>query len=82
MSVGHVGQLAVDLLISSLDMKQVGFFYLDSVQPMAGNNPFINNNKNSDIVTAMEGIFYNNQARQRGGGLGPPLVLEGGLICY
>ncbi|KAF4100140.1 proteasome assembly chaperone 2 [Onychostoma macrolepis] len=39
-SVGNVGQLAVDLLISTLNMPRVGYFHTDCLTPMAGNNPY------------------------------------------
>lgn len=39
-SVGNVGQLAVDLLISTLNMARVGHFHTDCLIPMAGNNPY------------------------------------------
>lgn len=39
-SVGNVGQLAVDLIISTLNMARVGHFHTDCLIPMAGNNPY------------------------------------------
>lgn len=39
-SVGNVGQLAADLIISTLDMVRVGHFHTDCLIPMAGNNPY------------------------------------------
>ncbi|XP_066435618.1 proteasome assembly chaperone 2 [Eleutherodactylus coqui] len=39
-SVGNVGQLAVDLIISSLNIPKVGYFYTDCLVPMVGNNPY------------------------------------------
>lgn len=39
-SVGNVGQLAADLIISTLDMARVGHFHSDCLIPMAGNNPY------------------------------------------
>ncbi|KAL4629981.1 proteasome assembly chaperone 2 [Arapaima gigas] len=39
-SVGNVGQLATDLLISSLGMPRVGYLHTDCLIPMAGNNPY------------------------------------------
>ncbi|KAA0710708.1 Proteasome assembly chaperone 2 [Triplophysa tibetana] len=39
-SVGNVGQLAVDLLISTLNMPKVGYLHTDCLIPMAGNNPY------------------------------------------
>lgn len=39
-SVGNVGQLAADLIISTLNMPRVGHFHTDCLVPMAGNNPY------------------------------------------
>ncbi|KAI4905424.1 hypothetical protein NFI96_026307 [Prochilodus magdalenae] len=39
-SVGNVGQLATDLIISTLNMPRVGHFHSDCLIPMAGNNPY------------------------------------------
>ncbi|XP_060066414.1 proteasome assembly chaperone 2-like [Ylistrum balloti] len=39
-SVGNVGQLAVDLLISTLWMERVGHIHHESILPLVGNDPF------------------------------------------
>ncbi|XP_069476930.1 proteasome assembly chaperone 2 [Ambystoma mexicanum] len=39
-SVGNVGQLAVDLIISTLNMVKVGYIYTDCLVPMAGSDPY------------------------------------------
>ncbi|XP_046906610.1 proteasome assembly chaperone 2 [Hypomesus transpacificus] len=39
-SVGNVGQLAVDLIISTLNMCRVGYIHTDCLIPMVGNNPY------------------------------------------
>ncbi|XP_016405552.1 proteasome assembly chaperone 2-like [Sinocyclocheilus rhinocerous] len=39
-SAGNVGQLAVDLLISTLNMPRVGYFHTDCLTAMAGNSPY------------------------------------------
>ncbi|XP_034561490.1 proteasome assembly chaperone 2 [Notolabrus celidotus] len=39
-AVGNVGQLAVDLMVSTLNMKRVGHIHTDCLIPMAGNNPY------------------------------------------
>ncbi|XP_029370406.1 proteasome assembly chaperone 2 [Echeneis naucrates] len=39
-AVGNVGQLAVDLIVSTLNMKRVGYIHTDCLIPMAGNNPY------------------------------------------
>lgn len=40
MAVGNVGQLAVDLIVSNLNMSRVGHIHTDCLIPMAGNNPY------------------------------------------
>ncbi|XP_029022827.1 proteasome assembly chaperone 2 [Betta splendens] len=39
-AVGNVGQLAVDLIVSTLHMSTVGHIHTDCLIPMAGNNPY------------------------------------------
>ncbi|KAM9339779.1 proteasome assembly chaperone 2 isoform 1-T1 [Symphorus nematophorus] len=39
-AVGNVGQLAVDLIVSTLNMSRVGYIHSDCLIPMAGNNPY------------------------------------------
>ncbi|XP_019957570.1 proteasome assembly chaperone 2 [Paralichthys olivaceus] len=39
-AVGNVAQLAVDLMVSTLNMKRVGYIHTDCLIPMAGNNPY------------------------------------------
>lgn len=39
-AVGNVGQLAVDLIVSTLNLSRVGYFHTDCLIPMAGNNPY------------------------------------------
>ncbi|XP_023684363.1 proteasome assembly chaperone 2 [Paramormyrops kingsleyae] len=39
-SVGNVGQLATDLIISTLGMPRVGYIHTDCLIPMAGNDPY------------------------------------------
>ncbi|XP_063307649.1 proteasome assembly chaperone 2 [Pelobates fuscus] len=46
-SVGNVGQLAIDLIISTLNMPKVGYFYTDCLVPMVGNNPYATNEENA-----------------------------------
>ncbi|XP_044282382.1 proteasome assembly chaperone 2 isoform X2 [Varanus komodoensis] len=46
-SVGNVGQLAVDLVISTLSMPKVGYFYTDCLVPMIGNNPYATTDDNA-----------------------------------
>ena len=55
--MGNVGQLATDLLISTLSMKRVGYLHDDSFLPLVGNNPFCLGNMtgSNELVTAVEG---------------------------
>uniref|UniRef100_A0A8D2F4Q8 Proteasome assembly chaperone 2 n=1 Tax=Theropithecus gelada TaxID=9565 RepID=A0A8D2F4Q8_THEGE len=46
-SVGNVGQLAMDLIISTLSMSKIGYFYTDCLVPMVGNNPYATAEGNS-----------------------------------
>ncbi|KAG8442228.1 hypothetical protein GDO86_011141 [Hymenochirus boettgeri] len=46
-SVGNVGQLAIDLIISTLNIPKVGYFYTDCLLPMVGNNPYATNQENA-----------------------------------
>ncbi|NXN42221.1 PSMG2 protein, partial [Rhinoptilus africanus] len=46
-SVGNVGQLAIDLVISTFNMTKVGYFYTDCLVPMVGNNPYATAEENS-----------------------------------
>uniref|UniRef100_A0A1A7XIY7 Proteasome assembly chaperone 2 n=1 Tax=Iconisemion striatum TaxID=60296 RepID=A0A1A7XIY7_9TELE len=39
-AVGNVGQLAIDLVVSTLNMSRVGYLHTDCLIPMAGNNPY------------------------------------------
>lgn len=55
-SVGNIGQLAVDLLISSLSNTQkCGYFISNLVQPIVGHNAFVQNS--SDISLSCECSF-------------------------
>lgn len=58
MSVGNVGQLAVDLVISTLRMPKVGYFYTDCLVPMVGNNPYATTKENSmELSINAEGVY-------------------------
>ena len=39
-SVGNVGQLAVDLIISTLRMNKAGFVQDESITPVVGSDPY------------------------------------------
>ena len=58
MSVGNVGQLACDVLISSLNAHRVGFLYDDSTVPVVGSDPFVSLDTaehRQHVTTAVEG---------------------------
>uniref|UniRef100_UPI00398EDB7C proteasome assembly chaperone 2 isoform X2 n=1 Tax=Pristiophorus japonicus TaxID=55135 RepID=UPI00398EDB7C len=46
-SVGNVGQLTVDLIISTLSLPRVGYFHSDCLLPVVGNNPYATTSENS-----------------------------------
>jgi len=54
-SVGNVGQLACDLLISTLNARRVGFLYDDSVVAVVGSDPFTSLTADHRVTTAVEG---------------------------
>ncbi|KAF7646693.1 hypothetical protein LDENG_00183710 [Lucifuga dentata] len=54
-AVGNVGQLAVDLIVSTLNMTRVGYIHTDCLIPMAGNNPYATGSKDTEeLHTAAE----------------------------
>lgn len=56
-AVGNVGQLAVDLMVSTLNMSRVGFIHTDCLIPMAGNNPYATCKEDAEeLHTPAEGI--------------------------
>lgn len=58
-SIGNIGQLASDLLISSLSNTQkAGYLLTDMVQPIIGHDPFIHNS--TDLSLSCE--LYENKA--------------------
>ena len=50
-SVGNVGQLACDLLISSLKLQKIGYFDPELFLPIVGNNPFATSEKDKNILS-------------------------------
>uniref|UniRef100_A0A8C6SB01 Proteasome assembly chaperone 2 n=1 Tax=Neogobius melanostomus TaxID=47308 RepID=A0A8C6SB01_9GOBI len=49
-AVGNVGQLAVDLIISTFNMDRVGHIHTDCLIPMAGSNPYSTGKEDADGV--------------------------------
>ena len=57
--MGNVGQLAIDLVISTLRMTKIGYFYTDCLVPMVGNNPYATSNENSvELSINAEGVYW------------------------
>ncbi|KAM6282768.1 proteasome assembly chaperone 2 [Porphyrio hochstetteri] len=56
-SVGNVGQLAIDLVISTLKMTKVGYFYTDCLVPMVGNNPYATTKENSKELSINAEVY-------------------------
>ena len=56
-SVGNVGQLTIDLIVSTLNMDRVGYLTTDAVYPVIGNDPFSTRGSKGKclLVTAIEG---------------------------
>ncbi|KAH9499766.1 Proteasome assembly chaperone 2 [Bulinus truncatus] len=50
-SVGNVGQLATDLLISTYSMERAGYILHPSLLPCVGNNPFESGGQNINQIT-------------------------------
>lgn len=58
-SVGNVGQLACDLLISTLNARRVGFLHDDSPLPVVGSDPFtsVSTDQHSHHMTTAIEVF-------------------------
>ncbi|XP_048219447.1 proteasome assembly chaperone 2 [Perognathus longimembris pacificus] len=56
-SVGNVGQLAMDLIISTLNMSKIGYFYTDCLVPMVGNNPYATAEEDSTELTINAEVY-------------------------
>ncbi|XP_014205566.1 proteasome assembly chaperone 2 [Copidosoma floridanum] len=59
-SVGNVGQLSVDLLISTLGMCRVGRIYDDCFIPLAGSDPY--DESSEDICTAVD-VYVSHESK-------------------
>jgi len=54
-SVGNIGQLAIDLLISTMQPRKVGYFYDAAFWPIVGSDPYSTpGSGKGDIVTSCE----------------------------
>ncbi|XP_007517240.1 proteasome assembly chaperone 2 [Erinaceus europaeus] len=56
-SVGNVGQLAIDLIISTLNMSKIGYFYTDCLVPVVGNNPYATAEENSTELSINTEVY-------------------------
>ncbi|XP_034154392.1 proteasome assembly chaperone 2 isoform X1 [Pangasianodon hypophthalmus] len=56
-SVGNVGQLAADLIISTLDMVRAGHFHTDCLIPMAGNNPYSSGEEDAALLSTNAEVY-------------------------
>ncbi|XP_074644976.1 proteasome assembly chaperone 2-like [Tubulanus polymorphus] len=61
-SVGNVGQLAVDVIISTLNAKRIGYIYTNCILPVVGNDPYASKVTDSSclLMTACE-VFEDEQ---------------------
>ncbi|KAM9494047.1 proteasome assembly chaperone 2 [Clarias gariepinus] len=62
-SVGNVGQLAADLIISTLDMARVGHFHSDCLIPMAGNNPYSRGEEEAALLSTNAEVYCRSDVR-------------------
>ncbi|GFN96011.1 proteasome assembly chaperone 2, partial [Plakobranchus ocellatus] len=62
-SVGNVGQLAADLVISTLWMERVGFIIHRSLLPCVGNNPFAHEDATSCKMTTCCEVYESTVAQ-------------------
>lgn len=55
-SVGNVGQLACDVIISTLRARRIGYLYHDSILPVVGPDPFLpaSHTATSSMATALD----------------------------
>jgi hypothetical protein len=57
-SIGNIGQLAADLLISSLSSThKAGYLICDLVQPIVGHDPFVHNSTELSLSCERTYIF-------------------------
>lgn len=56
-SVGNVGQLAIDLIISTLNMSKIGYFYTDCLVPMVGNDPYATEEEDSEELSINTEVY-------------------------
>ncbi|XP_070575807.1 proteasome assembly chaperone 2-like [Ptychodera flava] len=57
-SVGNVGQLAVDLLVATLNLERVGFIHDDCILPVCGNDAFLKTNETQGKLVTSTEVYY------------------------
>ncbi|XP_030645112.1 proteasome assembly chaperone 2 isoform X2 [Chanos chanos] len=62
-SVGNVGQLAADLIISTLNMPRVGHFHTDCLIPMVGNNPYATSSEDAAELSTNAEVYALNDIK-------------------
>ncbi|XP_048451903.1 proteasome assembly chaperone 2 [Rhincodon typus] len=56
-SVGNVGQLTMDLIISTLTLPRVGYIHSDCLLPVVGNNPYATTLENSTEMCVSSEVY-------------------------
>lgn len=55
-SIGNVGQLAIDVLVYNLSLEKIGYLYDSSILPLVGNDAFTKPGEGAgNLVTSGEG---------------------------
>ncbi|XP_062915691.1 proteasome assembly chaperone 2 [Mobula hypostoma] len=62
-SVGNVGQLAVDLIISTLNLPRVGYIHTDCLVPVVGNNPYATTMENSSEMCTSSEVYASGEQK-------------------
>lgn len=62
-AVGNVGQLAVDLIISTFNMNRVGHIHTDCLIPMAGSNPYSTGRGDADGVHTAAEVYMSREMK-------------------
>ncbi|XP_059170206.1 proteasome assembly chaperone 2-like [Physella acuta] len=62
-SVGNVGQLSADLIVSTLSMERVGYILHPSLLPCVGNNPYAPENSTSCQITTCCEVYESEESR-------------------
>lgn len=61
-SVGNVGQLAADLIISTLRLPRVGHFHTDCLIPMVGSNPYATSQENANELSTNAEVYCSKES--------------------